>query len=135
MKFCRRHLSPYQRRSMRTIEIMMGVCIALSILLQAILERHHPSLATRYGMAVLSIAPVIMTIILIARYLQGEKDEYLRNLVVQSMLWGLGMVMVADSFFSYVALHSTLIPFGSLSMDIFVVTATITLEIKLWSNQ
>ena len=135
MKFCRRHLSAYQRRSIRTIEIMMGICIALSILLQAILERHHPSLATRYGMAVLSIAPVIMTIILIARYLQGEKDEYLRNLVVQSMLWGLGMVMVADSFFSYVDLHSTIIPFGSLSMDIFVVTATITLEIKLWSNQ
>jgi hypothetical protein len=135
MKFCRRDLSPYQRRSVRTIEIMMGICIAISILLQAILERHHPSVGTRYGMAVLSIAPIVMTIILIARYLRGEKDEYLRNLVVESMLWGLGIVMVADSFFSYVDLHSTIIPFGSLSMDIFVVAATSTLEIKLWRNQ
>src|SRR5579859_2030808 len=135
MKFCRRYLSPYQRRSMRTIEIMMGICIAVSILLQAILERHLPSLATRYGMAVLSIAPITMTIILIARYLQGEKDEYLRNLVVESMLWGLGMVMVADSFFSYVDLHPAVVPFGSLSMDIFVIAATSTLEFKLWRNQ
>ena len=135
MKFCRRHLSAYQQRSMRTIEIMMGVCIALSILLQAILERHHPSTATRYGMAVLSVAPIVITIILIARYLQGEKDEYLRNLVVESMLWGLGVVMVADSFFSYIELNSTFIPFGGLSLDIFVVVATGTLEIKLWRNQ
>lgn len=135
MKLCRRHLSAYQQRSMRTIEIMMGVCIALSILLQAILERHHPSMATRYGMAVLSVAPIIITIILIARYLHGEKDEYLRNLVVESMLWGLGMVMIADSFFSYLELHSSLIPFSSFSMYIFVVAATGTLELKLWRNR
>src|ERR1700682_1142024 len=117
MRLCRRDLSPYQRRSVRTIEIMMGICIALSIILQAIVERHHPSLATRYGMAVLSIAPIVMTIILIARYLKGEKDEYLRNLVVQSMLWGLAMVMVADTFFSYVEPLSFIVPIGNISLD------------------
>jgi hypothetical protein len=74
--------------------------------------------------------------ILIARYLSGEKDEYLRNLVVQSILWGFGVALVADTFFGYIIeLRSTLIPFGSISMDIFVVTAMITLEIKLWRNQ
>jgi hypothetical protein len=61
MEFCRRQLSAYQRRSMRTIETMMGVCIALNILLQTVLERHHLKLVTRWGIALLSIAPVIGT--------------------------------------------------------------------------
>jgi len=135
MRSCRMHLSGYQRRSMRTIEILMGICIALSILLQAILERHSLSMVTRYGIAVLSIAPVIATITVVARYLRGEKDEYLRNLVVESMLWGLGFVLVADTFFSYVQPYSSLIPFGNISLDVFIVTASITLEVKLWRNR
>jgi hypothetical protein len=135
MRLCRRDLSPYQRRSVRTIEIMMGISIALSIILQAIIERHNLSLATRYGMAVLSITPIMMTIILIARYLNGEKDEYMRNLVVQSMLWGLGMVMIADAFFSYIDIHTLILPLGNTSMNAFIVTTSIALEIKLWRNQ
>jgi small-conductance mechanosensitive channel len=135
MHSCRSHLSAYQRRWMRTIEILMGICIALSIVLQAIMERHSPSMGTRYGIAVLSIAPVIATIMVVARYLRGENDEYLRNLVVESMLWGLGIVLIADTFFSYVQPYSSLIPFGNLSLDIFVVTASITLEVKLWGNR
>ncbi|WP_263352578.1 hypothetical protein [Acidicapsa acidisoli] len=135
MQLCRRNLSTYQRRSMRTIEILMGLCIALSIVLQAILERHNLSMVTRYGIAVLSIAPVIATIIVVARYLRGENDEYLRNLVVESMLWGLGIVLVADTFFSYVQPYSSLIPFGNISLDIFIVTSSITLEVKLWGNR
>jgi hypothetical protein len=135
MKFCRRHLSPYQRRSMRTIGIMMGICIALSIILQAILARHNLSMPVRYGMALLAIAPVIPTILLIARYLRGEKDEYMRNLVVESMLWGLGFVLIADTFFSYVEPLSSLGSIGSISLDVFILVASTALEIKLWRNQ
>ena len=135
MPYCRRHLSAYQRRSLRTIETMMGICIAVSIILQAILERHNLSISTRYGIAVLSIVPVIATILLIARYLRGEIDEYMRNLVVQSMLWGLGLVLVADTFFSYVEPYTLLIPYGNISLDIFVLSASITLEIKLWRSR
>ena len=38
---------------------------------------------------------------MIARYLNGEKDEYLRSLVVKSTLWGLGLVMVVDPCLGY----------------------------------
>jgi hypothetical protein len=135
MRFCRRQLSTYQRRSLRTIEIMMGICVALSIILQAILERHNLSMPTHYGIALLAIAPVIPTIFLIARYLRGEKDEYMRNLVVESMLWGLGFVLTADIFFSYIEPLSFLVAIGNISLDIFVLTASTALEIKLWRNQ
>jgi hypothetical protein len=135
MRFCGRQLSAYQQRSLRTIGFMMGICIALSIILQAILARHSLSISLRYGMALLAIAPVIPTIFLIARYLRGEKDEYMRNLVVESMLWGLGLVLVADTFFSYVEPLSSLGLIGSISLDVFVVVAATALEIKLWRNQ
>ena len=135
MRFCRKQLSAYQRRSLHTIEIMMGIVIALDILLQAILEKHNLSIPWRYGMAILSIAPVIATILLVARYLRGEKDEYMRNLVVESILWGLSAVLVSDSFFSYVRPYVPLIPIGNLSLDVFVITTSFTLESKLWRNQ
>jgi hypothetical protein len=135
MGFCRRQLSAYQRRSLRTIEIMMGIAIGLSILLAAILERHNLSIAVRYGIAVLSITPIVATIVLVARYLRGEKDEYMRNLVVESILWGLSAVLVSDSFFSYVRPYVSLIPIGNLSLDLFVITTSFTLESKLWRNQ
>ena len=135
MRFCRRQLSSYQQRSLRTIEIMMGICIALSILLQAILERHNLSTPVRYGIALLAIAPIIPTILLIARYLRGEKDEYMRKLVVESMLWGLSFVLIADTFISYTGPLSFLVVIGNISLDIFVLTASAALEIKLWRNQ
>jgi hypothetical protein len=135
MRFCRRQLSAYQRRSMRAIETMMGITIAVSILLQAILVKHNLSIAVRYGLALLAIAPVVATIVLVARYLRRENDEYMRNLVVESMLWGLGFVLVADSFFNFVRPYSFLIPYGNLSLDIFVITTSYTLEWKLWRNQ
>lgn len=135
MRFCRKQLSTYQRRSLRTINIMMGVCIGLSIILQAIVERHNPAMPIRYGIAFLAIVPVIPTIFLIARYLHGEKDEYMRKLVVESMLWGLSFVLIADTFISYIGPLSFLVVIGNISLDIFVLTTSAALEIKLWRNQ
>lgn len=134
MKICQRDLSPYQRRSMRTIERLMGISIAVNILLQAILFRHHPGLAIRCGMALLSIAPILITIVRVARYLQGEKDDYLRAIVIDSMLWGLAATLLSDCFLSFIDLHSTITPLaGSLSLDIFILSASLVLERKLWS--
>ena len=135
MHICRKQMSSYQQRSLRSLGIMMGICVALSIILQAILARHNLSMPTRYGMALLAITPVIPTILLIARYLRGEKDEYMRNLVVESMLWGLGFVLIADTFFSYVEPLSSLGFIGSISMDVFILVTSTALEIKLWRNQ
>ena len=137
MRFCKKQLTPYQRRSLRTIDTMMGICIAVNIILEALLERHHLTLSipVRYGMAFLSIAPIIPTILLIARYLRGEKDEYMRHLVVESMLWGLSFVLIVDTFVSYIGPLSFFVALGNISLDIFVLVTFTALEIKLWRNQ
>ncbi len=135
MTICRRSLSSYQRRSLRMIELALGLCIGIGMICQAIQARHSLLGASRYGIAVLAIAPIIAAIVLIARYLSGETDEYVRNLVIESMLWGLGAVIVYDTFVSFVEPLAMPIPLGNLSVDIFVVVASARLECKLWREQ
>ena len=49
-------------------------------------------------MACVAIIPVFASIVAVARYLRGEIDEYMRQLVIESILWGLGAVLIADAF-------------------------------------
>ena len=80
---------------------------------------------------------IVMMMIAIARYLIRETDEYVRNLVIQSILWGFGLVMVADTILGYLIAYQSihLRSFGVFNMDIFVVTAGIALRIQLWRNR
>ena len=123
-----------QRRSMRMIGAMLGCSVSLGVIFQTI-ERNHFSSATYLGIAALAALPIVGTMIVIARYLGRETDEYLRSLVVNSILWGFGAVMVADTFLGYVLqFHSIRLPIGLISMDLFVVTGMITLRIQLWKH-
>jgi hypothetical protein len=132
---CNRNFNAFQRRSMQLIGAMLGCSVALGVSFHSV-ERDHFSIATYYGIAALAAVPIIGTMIVIARYLAGEKDEYLRNLVVRAILWGLGMVMVADTFLGYIVEYRSLhLPYLTLNMDIFVVTAILSLRIQLWQNR
>jgi len=134
MHTCIKGFNAFQLRSIRLIEIVMGLTVATQIILQAILERHNVSIAAHYGMGALAVVPVIASMILIARYLSGEKDEYLRNLVVQSILWGFGLALIVDIFLSFVD-HHFFLPIGNINMDVFILTSSITLEFKIQRNQ
>jgi hypothetical protein len=136
MSLCKRNLTVFQRRSMQRVGGLLGACAALSFFPEIFQDPKHFSPATQWAMAILSTFPVIATMVVIARYLTGETDEYLRNLVVRSILWGLGLVMVADTFFGYlVEYHPNHLPVSVFNMDIFVVTGMIALRIQLWRNQ
>jgi hypothetical protein len=136
MSLCKRNLTAFQRRSIQLIGSMLGFCVAIGVGPHVLLERHHFSTAAYFGIAVLATIPIIGTLIIISRYLAGEKDEYLRSLVVQSILWGFGVVMIVDTLLAYlVEYHSIDIPFGLFNMEIFIVTAAIALRIQLWRNR
>jgi hypothetical protein len=135
MRFCNKSLNPFQRRSIQLIGSLMGSCVALGVVFQSI-KPNHFSAATCAVIAAIAVTPIIGTMIVIARYLAGEKDEYLRNMVVRAILWGFGMVMVIDTFLGYLVQYQPVhLPFLLLNMDIFVVTAMITLRVQMWRNQ
>ena len=75
-------------------------------------------------------------IVNIGRYLARETDEFIRTLVVVSMLWSFGIIMVVDTvlgvlFRSSAGLH--ILPM--LNIDLFCVVTPLALRIQLWSNR
>ncbi len=139
---CNRNLNAFQRRSMR----LFGVCL-LSLVVVTYSARYvfdrvrtgHLSPSTGYGMAVLSIIPMMAALLVIARYLSGETDEFVRAIVVQAMLWGFGAIMIADTVFGFALQMSIqrelVLMLGIFNMDIFFVAAGIALRIQLWRNR
>jgi hypothetical protein len=135
MQTCKRNLSHFQRRTLRQIGGLLGACVALSVATNG-LSHSHFSPATYFGIAALAVVPIVGTMIVIARYLSRETDEYLRSVVVRAILWGFGLVMVADTFFGYITEFTPMhLPFGILNMDIFVIAAMISVRLQLRSNQ
>ncbi len=139
---CNRNLNAFQRRSMR----LFGVCL-LSLVVVTYSARYvfdrvrtgHLSPSTGYGMAVLSIIPMMAALLVIARYLSGETDEFVRAVVVRSMLWGFAAIMVGDTVLGFALQMSTQTRFvlilGIFNMDIFFVATGIALRIQLWRNR
>jgi hypothetical protein len=136
MRVCNKNLTAFQRRSMQLIGAMMAICGGLTGVFPKI-ERSHFSTATFCVIAFIAVTPIIGTMVVIARYLAGEKDEYLRHIVMQSILWGLGLVMVIDTFLAYVIEYpSPHVPvITAFNLEIFIITAAIALRIQLWRNQ
>jgi hypothetical protein len=99
-------------------------------------EQTHPSMALTYVLATLAAIPVIGVIAVVGRYLARENDEFVRMMVVQALLWGLGVTFVADTFlgclFAYPSIYMLIPP---LNLDLFVVSAAVALRIQMWRNR
>jgi len=136
MRTCNKNISPLHRRSIVPIASMMSICGGLTAVTPRI-ERGHFSTSTYYGIALIAVLPIIGTMIVIARYLSQETDEYMRHLVTQSILWGFGMVMVIDTFLGYVVQsylpHTAALT--ALNLEIFLIASAIALRIQMGRNQ
>jgi hypothetical protein len=136
MSICNRELNPFQQRHAHLVAAMLGFSVAISSGVPALFGRQELSDLTQLFLGLLAAGPIVGTMIVIARYLRGETDEYLRSLVVRSILWGFGAVMVSDTLIgAIVEYHPHHAPFGLFNMDIFVVTSMIALRIQLWRNR
>jgi VIT1/CCC1 family predicted Fe2+/Mn2+ transporter len=109
---------------------------ALVLIAQIRYEQAHASMVLTYVLATLAAISVIVVIAVVGRYLARETDEFVRMMVVQALLWGLGVTFVADTFlgclFAYPSVY-TLIP--PLNLDLFVVSAGVALRIQMWRNR
>ena len=76
--------------------------------------------------------PFLTMMFLIPRYLRLEKDEFVRVLVVRSLLWGFALPMVVDTIWGF---FSKLWPLGSfipmMNVDLFCITALFALAIQI----
>jgi hypothetical protein len=75
------------------------------------IHRLHPTGALLYGLATLPAVPIIGVIVVVGLYLAEEKDEFQRNLLIQSMLWGLGAILSLTSVWGFLQLYAHVHPF------------------------
>jgi len=136
MPLCNRHLSPLQRRSIQLFGANLTLTAVLTMGAHEFYKQAHPAVVFVYLLAGVLTIPVIGVIVVAGRYLKRETDEFIRMMVVQSLLWGLGVTFAMDTFlgglFAFPEIYR-LIPI--LNLDLFCVTCGFALRIQLWRNR
>ena len=69
----------------------------------------------RAALALLPSLPIFFFMVVIARYLREEPDEYQRDLIVRCMLWGIAVLLCMTCFASFLRSYGwtgTLPPFA-----------------------
>ena len=130
------HLSPIQRRS----GFLFGSFLIVTMLVFATLHltQEHTAIPNTFLhlLELLPAIPVATMIFVVGRYLNRETDEFVRMLVTQSLLWGLGVTMVGDIVFGvmFEDFHTHGLS-QVYNIDVFCITGLIALHIQLWRNQ
>jgi hypothetical protein len=83
-------INPAQKRYW--IRLLVTLAVYAAFLFLALWEfiHHHPAGVLAYALAILPAIPIVGILVILGLYLAEEKDEFLRSLTVQSMLWSLG---------------------------------------------
>lgn len=136
IQLCQKGISPLQRRTMQLVGANLGLIAALSLATRDFFKAGDSNNLFLYLVAALPTIPVICMVAVIGRYLARETDEFIRMLVVQSLLWGLGITFVFDTYLGGLFAHPQifrLIPV--LNIDLFAISFGVALRIQLWRNR
>jgi multisubunit Na+/H+ antiporter MnhB subunit len=85
--------NPAKRRYMWRLAITMALYIAFLVLAIVIFVHYRPTGPLAWLLAVLPALAIILQIAAFGMYLSEEKDEFMRNLQVQALLWGIGATL------------------------------------------
>lgn len=134
---CRnRNFSPLQRRSLAKFGSLM--LLAVVVLAVAYWAAEHGTVSKSLVMVLdlLPAVPIGAMVLVVSQYLTQETDEFIRLLVMRSLLWGIGATMVADTVLAAVASDPRALHFAVVfNIDIFTITAMVALRMQLWRTQ
>jgi hypothetical protein len=148
MSLCSKNLTPLQRRSMQ----LMGGAILLTLItnfttpnlsnplvnifqpLSQLVHNAHPSPLLVGLLSALSVLPVLLAVWVAARYLKAEPDEFIRALVVRSLLWGFAVTMAGDAIAGVLMnVYSQPFPLAVLNADLFFISTALAFRVLHWS--
>lgn len=93
--------SPEQRRFVRATWMSAGLVVVLAVAAAAAFRLWHLKGLLAYPAAVLPALPILWVLIETGRFLAVEKDEFQRNLLVQSLLGGIGGTLATTTIWGY----------------------------------
>lgn len=132
MLFPKNRLKPLQRSSGILFGSLLILTMALFTVAHLAVEHAAAPKPLLQLIELLPTIPVTAMIFVVGRYLRRETDEFVRMLVVQSLLWALGVTMIANIVFGVV--------FGGFSdhgivqiydIDVFCLSGMAALAIQL----
>ena len=131
--FCRnRNFSPLQRRSLAKFGSLMILAVLMFAVAHESAEHSSFSKSLVMVLDMLPVVPIMAMILVVSRYLTRETDEFIRLLVMRSLLWGIGTTMVADIVLAAVSVDPRALHFAVVyNIDVFVVTSMIALSLQL----
>ena len=87
------YANPVQRRYVIQMFVTAMLCIFFSVLAVVGFRITHATGALAYVLGALPALPIMAALVLTGVYLDDEKDEFQRNLLVQSLLGGIGATL------------------------------------------
>ncbi len=156
MLFCNKNLTPLQRRSMQRIGSVLLLVVLTNLsspnlpnplfdlfpgLLRFISSHHdvHNGYASALwvgSLSALSLLPVLLGVWVAASYLKAEPDEFIRALVIRSLLWGFAVTMAGDAIAGvFMTYYSEPFPISLLNADLFFASTGIAFRLVQRSYQ
>jgi hypothetical protein len=138
-------MTPLQRRSTQ----LMGSAILLTVITnlatpnlpnplvdifpaisQLAVHTAHPSPLVVGLLSALSVLPVLLAVWVAAHYLKAEPDEFIRALVVRSLLWGFAVTMAGDAIAGVLmSVYSRPFPLTLLNADLFFISTALAFRL------
>lgn len=127
--FCRKNLSLVQRKAMNSLVGVMGAAVSLTILFRES-QPVGGLLRSALLVSVVETLPLLALVVVIARYLRQETDEFVRALVVRALLCGFAFTIVADGLIgSLMNLYAFHLPWTLLNLDLFCAGAMVSFRV------
>lgn len=134
-------LSPLQRQTIIRISASMILLAVISTTSHFTPEYGCRAKALVFLFAVLPAIPMFAIILLLGRYLARESDEFIRMMVVKSLLWGAAVIVAGDMMQSALVAYSA--DFWSLdpgiltimNFDLFFTASAFSVVIQLWRSR
>lgn len=102
--------SPAGRRYLRRFIPAMAAYLVLVFGASFAFDRLELSGPIAWALAVAPAIPILAVIAIMGLYLKEETDEFQRNILVESMLWGFGLTMAATSVWGFAEIYVRAVP-------------------------
>jgi hypothetical protein len=90
-----------ERRYIYRLAPTMATYIVFLLLAKWGFHHLHPTRLAAYLLAVLPAIPLVGSLAIVGLYITEESDEFVRSILVQSMLWGLGGALSVGTIWGF----------------------------------
>ena len=131
-----KNLSRFQRRSLQLFSFSLLFTAFLTMAARTWFKNYHPAGPQAWLLALVPAVPFVGTIVIISRYLSGEKDEFIRTQVLFALLQGAFITLIVTVVYTYLQNFLNISePPAMFYVDIFLVASMFVLRFHLRNSQ